>query len=105
MSCPTPLGDSPTAPQEAVRFDSSKVPAIYANVCRVTGTAEEIVVDFGLFDGSDSQPRVDVRHRVALNLFTAKRLLYALSQALERHEAGFGNVETNVEKRTAQATA
>jgi hypothetical protein len=104
MSCPTPPGEIPAAQPDAVRFDSSKAPAIYANVCRVTGTAEEIVMDFGLFDGADSQAALDVRHRVALNHFTAKRLLAALAQALERHEAAFGSVETSVEKRAAQAT-
>ena len=105
MSCPTPPGEIPAAQPQVVRFDSSKAPAIYANVCRVTGTAEEIVMDFGLFDGGDEGSKLEVRHRVALNHYTAKRLLAAMAQALERHEAAFGSVETSVEKRAARATA
>ncbi|MBQ4194634.1 MAG: DUF3467 domain-containing protein, partial [Thermoguttaceae bacterium] len=31
-----------------LRIDDSNVVATYANFCRVTGTPEELIVDFGL---------------------------------------------------------
>jgi hypothetical protein len=34
-----------------------------------------------------------------LNFFTAKRLAVALQMAVQRHEAAFGNLETDVQKR------
>ena len=34
-------------PQQ-VRVDDSKMIAMYANFCRVTGTPEELIIDFGL---------------------------------------------------------
>ena len=34
--------------QTAVKVDESKLIAMYANFCRVTGTPEELIIDFGL---------------------------------------------------------
>ena len=45
---------------------------------------------------------VKVSQRIILNHFTAKRLLSALSMALQRHEQAFGVLETDVRKRVQQ---
>ncbi len=73
----------------------------YANFCRVTGTPEELILDFGLNAqpyGIPSEPVV-VTQRIVLNYFTAKRTLQALSLSLQRHEQAFGVLETDVQKR------
>jgi len=95
----------PSEPQAAqrtqVHIDDSKVIAAYANFCRVTGTPEELIVDFGL----NPQPmgpapeQIPVSQRIILNFYTAKRLLAALQMTLQRHEATFGVLETDVRKR------
>lgn len=73
----------------------------YANFCRVTGTPEELIVDFGLNSqayGVPTEP-IEVKQRIVVNYFTAKRMLQALSMSVQRHEQAFGVLETDVQKR------
>ena len=75
--------------------------AAYANFCRVTGTPEELIVDFGV----NSQPfgvptqAIKITQRLIVNYYTAKRLLGALQMSVQRHEQAFGVLETDVQKR------
>lgn len=88
-------------PQQTLEVDDSDVNASYANFCRVSSTPEELILDLAL----NPQPygtgitKINVAQRVILNHYTAKRLLGALSQALQRHEQAFGVLETNVRNR------
>ncbi len=77
--------------------------ASYANFCRVTGTPEELVVDFGLNKNMNHEPneRIAIAQRIFVCFYTAKRLLVALHMAVQRHEAAFGMLETDVQKRVA----
>ncbi|MEO1996553.1 MAG: DUF3467 domain-containing protein [Planctomycetaceae bacterium] len=92
---------APAATQQTLEVDDSDVNASYANFCRVSSTPEELILDLGL----NPQPygsgttTIKVAQRVILNHYTAKRLLGALSQALQRHEQAFGVLETNVRNR------
>lgn len=91
----------PAAQPQQVKVDDSKLIAMYANFCRVTGTPEELIIDFGLNPqpfGVPTEP-VSVNQRIVTNFFTAKRLLHALQITLQRHEAAFGVLETDVQKR------
>ncbi|REK23923.1 MAG: DUF3467 domain-containing protein [Planctomycetota bacterium] len=81
--------------------DDSHAAAFYANFCRVMGTPEELIIDLGLNKqpvGVPSEP-IRISQRVIVNFFTAKRLLAALQMAVQRHEATFGVLETDVQKR------
>ncbi len=100
-------GPPAAAPQQQqpqriqVEIDDSKVLATYANFCRVTGTPEELIIDFGLNPqpfGLPSHP-IPVSQRIITNFFTAKRMLHALQLTIQRHEATFGVLETDVQKR------
>jgi hypothetical protein len=93
------LGGEPQRQQVAV--DSTKAHAAYANFCRVTGTPEELIIDFGLNTqpmGPTSEP-IEISERIILNYYTAKRMMAALQMSLQRHEATFGVLETDVQKR------
>ena len=97
---------APAAPQQQmqVEVDDSHVTALYANFCRVTGSPEELIVDFGLNPqpvGVPTQP-IRVSQRVILNFFTAKRLLNALALSVQRRESVFGVLETDIQKRLKQ---
>ncbi len=84
-----------------VNIDDSKAIACYANFCRVTGTPEELIIDFGLNPqpvGPPAEP-IAVSQRIITNLYTAKRLLHVLQLTIDRHEYTFGALETNVERR------
>lgn len=91
----------PAPPRVTLQIDDSKVVASYANFCRVTGTPEEVIIDFGLNPqpiGIPSQPIV-VSQRIVMNFYTAKRMLHALQLTIQRHEATFGVLETDIQKR------
>jgi hypothetical protein len=91
----------PSVPRQQVEVNDGKCVASYANFCRVTGTPEELIVDFGLNKqaGPAIDEPIDISQRLIVNFFTAKRLLAALHMAVQRHEAAFGVLETDVQKR------
>ncbi|MCE9607592.1 MAG: DUF3467 domain-containing protein [Planctomycetia bacterium] len=90
---------APAAPQP-IKVDETKLVAAYTNFCRVTGTPEELIVDFGLnAHPMGSGDAVVVGQRLVMNYFTAKRLLQALGMSVARHEQVFGTLETNVMRR------
>lgn len=95
-------------PQRGVEVDDKSIAAAsYANFCRVTGTPEELIIDFGLNAqpfGVPSDP-VHVSQRIVTNYFTAKRLLHALHLSVQRHEQAFGVLETDVNKRVVSRPA
>jgi Protein of unknown function (DUF3467) len=99
-------GSSSPAPAQRseVQVDDGGAILCYANFCRVTGTPEELILDFGL----NSQPmgaptKVDIKQRLVVNYFTAKRILHALGLSIQRHEMAFGVLETDVQKRVSPA--
>jgi hypothetical protein len=105
----SPAQEAPAAaaPQQAqqqqvqVQVDDSHAIANYANFCRVTGSPEELIVDFGLNPQPVGIPKdpIHVTQRVIMNFYTAKRLLAALQMSVQRHEAVFGVLETDIQKR------
>jgi len=96
--------NEPQAPEGArqqIQVDASHVFSSYANFCRVTGTPEELIIDFGLNAqqaGVPTEP-VHATQRIVTNFYTAKRLWHALEMTLRRHEEAFGVLETDVQKR------
>lgn len=106
-----PAAEAPAAaqqpqqqPQQApvqVQVKDDDAEAGYANFCRVTGSPEELIVDFGLNPQPVGVPKdpIHVTQRVIMNFYTAKRLLAALQMSVQRHEAVFGVLETDIQKR------
>ena len=89
-----------------------------ANAFRTNGTAEEVLLDFGLNllmptgpqggtpeapqpAGADAQAEIQfkITQRVIMNYYSAKRLAITLSQLIRRHEEQFGELELDVAKR------
>lgn len=99
-----PSADAPEGgAQQRPRVEVNDKSAIctYANFCRVTGTPEELILDFGLNSqpyGVPTEP-VEVKQRIVTNYYTAKRMLQALHLSVQRHEQAFGVLETDVQKR------
>ena len=93
--------------QPQIQIDDSKAVAMYVNFCRVTGTPEELIIDFGLNPqpfGTPTEP-IPITQRIVTNFFTAKRMLHALQLTLQRHEATFGVLETDVQRRVQPGIA
>jgi hypothetical protein len=99
------FGETPPAQaagaQPQFSVDTTAMSAAYANFCRVTGTPEELVLDFGLNTQMTPVPTEPVKltHRLVMNYFTAKRLLGALHMAVQQHENTYGVLETDIGKR------
>jgi hypothetical protein len=100
----TAAGPAVPPQRQQIHIDDSKVVALYANFCRVMGTPEELILDFGLNPqpfGIPAEP-IAVTQRIITNFFTAKRMLAALQMTIQRHEATFGVLETDVQKRVTR---
>ena len=93
--------EAPRSAPEPVPVDETSIAATYANFCRVTGTPEELIVDFGLNKQvvGNAPDTIQLNQRIIVNFFTAKRLAGALMMAVQRHEQAFGVLETDVQKR------
>jgi hypothetical protein len=77
-SAPEPTPSAPPVLRE-VQLNESDAAVCYANFCRVTGTPEELILDFGLnAQPFGEPPSVGVKQRLVVNYFTAKRLFQAL---------------------------
>src|SRR3989442_1583879 len=99
----TATAEAPGTPPQ-FNVDTSQLSTVYANFCRVTGTPEELVLDFGLNTQMAPVPSeaVKLTHRLVMNYFTAKRLLGALHMAVQQHENVYGVLETDIQKRVRQ---
>lgn len=99
--------------QVRLRIDERNMRSGYANAFRTNGTAEEVMLDFGLNVVSPATQRPDkegkqqaqpeiifqVSERIILNYYSAKRLAITLSQLIRQHEDQFGELEMDVAKR------
>lgn len=98
-----PESEAPQRQQQPIQVQVKDEDAIacYANFCRVTGSPEELIVDFGLNPQPVGIPKdpIVVKQRIIMNFYTAKRLLAALQMSVQRHEAVFGVLETDIQKR------
>ena len=108
-----PATETPTAPQPPqqqqqaapvqIPVDIEHMVSTYANFFRVTGTPEELVLDFGLntqqVTPAGTPEAVRLTQRLTMSFYTAKRLLNALQWAVSRYEGNFGVLETDFQKR------
>ncbi len=97
----SPAEQAQTQQPVQVQVEDQNALALYANFCRVTGSPEELIIDFGLNPQPIGVPKdpIQVKQRIIVNFFTAKRLLAALQMSVARHESVFGVLETDINKR------
>ena len=104
--------------QVRLRIDSKDMSTNYANAFRTHGTAEEVIIDFGLNmvmqnpqangngAGDPSKPSSEIlfklNDRLVMNYYSAKRLAITLGQIIRRHEDQFGELKLNVSDRNSQ---
>lgn len=95
--------------QVRMRVDEREMRTNYANAFRTNGTAEEVMIDFGVNavspvaqqDAQRAQAEVvlKINDRIIMNYYSAKRLAMMLGQLVRRHEEQFGELEMDVSKR------
>jgi len=93
----------PAEQQQVPQFptDYSGLSTVYTNFCRVSVTPEELVLDFGLNTQMSPNPTEPIKlsHRVVMNFYTAKRLMQALINVVQQHEAAYGVLELDFQRR------
>ena len=92
--------------QVRLRIEERDMRTDYANAFRTNGTAEEVMLDFGLnivAPAASQQEQAEivfkVNERIVMNYLSAKRLAITLSQVIRRYEQQFGELELDVAKR------
>ncbi len=96
------MADATSQPAEAPHFiDQPELASNYTNLVRVSGTPEEVVLDFGLnVQPFSAQPNaMKPTQRLVMSYYTAKRTVMAMMAAIQRHEEMFGAVEVDIAKR------
>jgi len=76
--------------------------AAYSNFCRITGTPEEIIMDFALNPnafGKVIDESVKIDHRIVMGYQAAKRTALVLLETVRRFEERFGEIELDPRKR------
>lgn len=103
---PAAGSESETGKQVRLELDDTGVDALYANMCRVSSTPEEVILDLAVnpnpMGGVDQ--KLQISQRVILNHYTAKRLAALLGATVQRHEQAFGPLEIDVRKRLVSET-
>ena len=105
---PSPGSARPSDMQPTIQptLEPANLEPIYTNFARVTGSPEELILDFGLNTEpiGNPPPPVKISQRLVMNYFTAKRLWMALGASLKRQESAFGVLETDIAKRIVPQT-
>jgi hypothetical protein len=102
-----PARGAATAGTQQPSYEAGVPIAAYGNFCRVSGTPEEVIFDFGVAivgTGEEPAPPIQRTSRIAMNFYTLKRLIPALQTTLDRHEKAYGPVEIDAQKRALPGT-
>lgn len=84
------------AGQRKIIWDDTNMRSVYANVCNVAGTREEIVLLFGMnqaWHSAQADVTIQLADRVVLNPFVAKRLSVLLNNVLLDYESKYGSLD------------
>jgi hypothetical protein len=82
--------------QVRVRWDDTNMRNVYANVCNVAGTREEIVLLFGMnqaWHSGQKEVTVQLADRIVLSPFVAKRLSLLLNNVVRDYESKYGALD------------
>ncbi len=85
-----------------IRWDDSKMRSVYANVCNVSSTREEVTLLFGTnqaWRAGQKEVGIELTDRVIVSPFAAKRLSVLLSGVVAEYEKRFGTLDDTEAKK------
>jgi hypothetical protein len=88
--------DSTATIQRKIRWDDTNMRNVYANVCNVAGTREEIVLLFGMnqaWHSAQAEVTIQLADRIVLSPFVAKRLSVLLNNVVKDYESKYGSLD------------
>ena len=83
------------AESPSIRWDDSKMRSVYANVCNVSSTQEEVTLLFGTnqaWRSGQKEVAIELSDRVIVSPYAAKRLSRLLSGVVAEYEKRFGEL-------------
>jgi hypothetical protein len=96
----TPLSEAVARPTgetgTRLKVDTSSLTSSYCNVCNVSSTREEVVLNFGVnedWDRGTKAADVKMLHRIILSPFAAKRVAQLLQSLLKEYETRHGELK------------
>ena len=92
---------APRAAQLKIKWDDSDMRSVYANVCNVAGTREEIVLLFGMnqaWHAGQKEVKVQLTDRIVVSPFAAKRLSILLNNVIRDYESRYGVMEVETRR-------
>jgi hypothetical protein len=87
---------SGSAEAPKIRWDTRNVKSAYANVCNVTSTREEVVLNFGVnkaWERGAQEVEIELTNRLILSPFAAKRLTQLLGKLIDEYESRYGKLD------------
>lgn len=81
--------------QPKVHWDTSQLQSSYANVCSVTSTREEVVLNFGInqaWERGAQELQIQLTNRIILSPYAARRMADGLNKLLAEYEARYGKL-------------
>ncbi len=91
-----PAAENTATGQVKIRWDDTNMRSVYANVCNVAGTREEIVVLFGMnqaWHSGQKEVTIQLADRIVLSPFVAKRLALLLNNVIGNYEKQYGPLD------------
>ena len=79
-----------------LRWDVSNLKSSYANVCNVSSTREEVVLNFGInqnWDRAMQDIEIQLTHRIIVSPFAAKRMTELMARVIAEYEAKYGELK------------
>lgn len=95
----TNAAENPQGEGVRVRWTTSNLNSAYANVCNVTSTREEVVLNFGVnkaWERGSGELEIELSNRIILSPFAAKRLNMMLDKLIKEYEARHGELNLDV---------
>lgn len=86
-----------------IRWDTTNLKSAYANVCNVTSTREEVVLNFGInqaWERGAQELKIELTNRLILSPFAAKRLATMLSKLIGEYENRHGKLDVDATSAT-----
>ena len=94
-----PMQSQPVNQPAAIRWDDAGIKSSYSNVCNVSSTREEVMLNFGLnqaWERPQQEVQVQLTNRIILSPYAAKRVALLLSAVIQQYESRFGKLDIGV---------
>lgn len=82
-----------------VIWDTSNLKSSYANVCTVTSTRDEVVMNFGInqsWERGQRDMQVELHNRIILSPHAAMRMLDMLSKLMDEYQQRYGELKQEI---------